>query len=133
MNKEQNGRIHSCYFPLQVHKKSDIKIQTLVFLPLPLQTVRSGSDHQKQKSILIFVTLGLRNLSNYFTRHCNCLYLQNWIKKSLLFLKHIYHIHTKVSIFLLWAEPSANHSELPRTAHTHSRILPFPRAITASG
>lgn len=102
-------------------------------IPSPRPSNRSKSDHRKLQSSLIFVTLGLWNLSNYFTRHCNCLYLQNWIKKSLLFLKHIYHIHTKVSIFLLRVEPSANQSEFPCTAHAHSLILPFPRAITASG
>lgn len=66
---------------------------------------RSWSDQQELKGSLIFVTLGLWNPSCSFTRHCNCLYLQNWIKKSLLFLKHIYHIRTKVSIFLLRAQP----------------------------
>lgn len=91
------------YFPPKAHIK--IKIQIFDFelwhcLPSSLPPA-GPAGAERQFDLCYIGTMG----SNSFTRHRNCLYLQNWIKKSLLFLKHIYHIHTKVSIFPLRAQP----------------------------
>lgn len=105
----------------------------------PPPSSRSQSDQQELQGSLIFVTLGLGDPSSSFTRHRNCLYLQNWIKKSVLFLKHIYHTHTKVSTFPLGAQPQPTResSRVPPTLALSSSPSPeqccsWPRSLPGS-
>lgn len=64
----------------------------------------------------------IKNWIDLFIIHSHCLYLQNWIKKSLVFL-HMFFCQRKFSIFLLSLEISTNQTEWWCTTHILLGIL----------